>query len=89
MTFVKLIISLLKKLPNRVKFVTIRQKYKRLRNISYTQKVDGAIDLPENFTPEAVAPIIRFMYTGRLDVKTGMFSKIHSTANLLQVFLDT
>ena len=43
------------------------------------------MDLPDNFTPESVAPIIRFMYSGRLDVKTGMFSKLHSTANLMQV----
>jgi hypothetical protein len=48
-------------------------------------KVDGNVDMPESFSPESVAPIIRFMYTGRLDVKTGMFSKIHATAQLLQV----
>ena len=25
---------------------------------------DGMIDMPERFLPDAIAPIIRFMYTG-------------------------
>ena len=45
--------------------------------------------MPANFTPEAVAPIIRFMYTGRLDVKSGMFDQLHDTANDLQMTVLT
>ena len=28
----------------------------------------GAVEMPADFSPEAVAPIVRFMYTGRLDL---------------------
>ena len=27
--------------------------------------VEGIMDMPANFVPEAMAPIIRFMYTGK------------------------
>ncbi|TRY67621.1 hypothetical protein TCAL_03448 [Tigriopus californicus] len=42
--------------------------------------IDGVLDMPTSFTPEAVAPVIRFMYTGKLDIKYGMFSKLKETA---------
>lgn len=42
--------------------------------------IDGVLDMPFTFTPEAVAPVIRFMYTGKLDIKYGMFSKLKETA---------
>ena len=36
---------------------------------------DGVYDMPSCFLPELVAPIIRFMYTGRLDLKSQMFTR--------------
>ena len=36
---------------------------------------DGIYDMPNCFLPELVAPIIRFMYTGRLDLKSQMFTR--------------
>eukprot|EP00095_Tigriopus_kingsejongensis_P010052 maker-scaffold99_size374999-snap-gene-0.21 protein:Tk10052 transcript:maker-scaffold99_size374999-snap-gene-0.21-mRNA-1 annotation:"centrosome-associated zinc finger protein cp190" len=45
--------------------------------------IDGHLDMPSDFTPEAVAPVIRFMYTGRLDMKFGMFPKLRETASLM------
>lgn len=50
---------------------------------------DGEMDMPDHFTPDAVAPIIRFMYTGRLDMKPGMFGKLHDTADALQMAVLT
>ena len=47
------------------------------------------IDMPPNFTPETVAPIIKFMYTGRLEFKQGSFEKLRETAANLQMFVLT
>ena len=47
--------------------------------------VDGAIDMPANFTPETLAPIIRFMYTGKIDLKEATYEKLHETADILQM----
>ena len=41
---------------------------------------DGVYDMPSCFLPELVAPIIRFMYTGRLDLKSHLFTKLRETA---------
>ncbi len=41
---------------------------------------DGIFDMPDSFLPELVAPIIRFMYTGRLDFKSHMFIRLRDTA---------
>ena len=49
----------------------------------------GVIDMPSNFTPETVAPIIKFMYTGRLEFKPGSFQKLRETASDLQMFVLT
>ena len=46
---------------------------------------DGVVDLPDEYTPEAVAPIIRFMYTGKLDIKAGMYSKLRATVEKLDM----
>ena len=46
---------------------------------------DSAIDMPANFTPEAVAPIIRFMYTGKIELKESSYEKLRETAETLQV----
>ena len=51
--------------------------------------VDGVLNLPEEFGPDAVAPVIRFMYTGRLDIKTGMFSRLKKAAELLEMAVLT
>ena len=51
--------------------------------------VDGVLNLPEEFGPDSVAPIIRFMYTGRLDIKTGMFTKLKRAAELLEMAVLT
>lgn len=50
---------------------------------------EGAIDMPANFTPEAVAPIIRFMYTGKLDLKEATYKKLYETAEILQMSVLT
>jgi len=50
---------------------------------------DGAVDMPANFTPEAVAPIIRFMYTGKLDLKEATYKKLYETAEVLQMSVLT
>ena len=47
------------------------------------------IDMPTNFTPETVAPIIKFMYTGRLEFKPGSFEKLREAAASLQMFVLT
>ena len=44
---------------------------------------DGIYDMPSTLLPEYVAPIIRFMYTGRLDLKSHMFAKMKETATTL------
>lgn len=49
----------------------------------------GQIDMPANFTPEALAPIIRFMYTGRLDLKESSYTKMYETAKTLQMSVLT
>lgn len=42
---------------------------------------DGVFDMPSLFLPELVAPIIRFMYTGRLDMKSNiLFTRLRDTA---------
>ena len=51
--------------------------------------IDGAIDMPANFTPESVAPIIRFMYTGKIDLKEGSYKKLYDTAEVLQMSVLT
>ena len=51
--------------------------------------VEGVLNLPEEFGPDAVAPVIRFMYTGRLDIKTGMFSRLKKAAELLEMAVLT
>ena len=33
------------------------------------------IDMTPDFTPDAVAPIVRFMYTGKLDLRASMFAR--------------
>ena len=47
------------------------------------------IDMPPEFTPETVAPIVKFMYTGRLEFKPGSFEKLRETASKLQMFVLT
>ena len=47
--------------------------------------VDNALDMPANFTPEAVAPIIRFMYTGKIELKEQSYEKLYQTAETLQM----
>lgn len=49
----------------------------------------GYINMPGNFTPEALAPIIRFMYTGRLDLKESSYAKMYETAQTLQMSVLT
>ena len=44
---------------------------------------DGIYDMPPTLLPEYVAPIIRFMYTGRLDLKSHMFEKMKATSTTL------
>ena len=44
---------------------------------------DGVYDMPGTLLPEYVAPIIRFMYTGRLDLKSHMFEKMKATSTTL------
>jgi len=51
--------------------------------------IDGCIDMPSTFTPETVAPIIRFMYTGKLEIKDGIFAKLHDAANSLEMSVLT
>ena len=51
--------------------------------------MDGVLNLPEEFGPDSVAPIIRFMYTGRLDIKTGMFTRLKKAAELLEMAVLT
>lgn len=46
---------------------------------------DNAIDMPANFTPETVAPIIRFMYTGKIELKESVYEKLRETAETLQM----
>ena len=46
---------------------------------------DNAVDMPANFTPEAVAPIIRFMYTGKIELKEASYEKLYETAETLQM----
>ena len=46
---------------------------------------DNALDMPANFTPEAVAPIIRFMYTGKIELKESSYEKLYKTAETLQM----
>ena len=44
---------------------------------------NGVYDMPSTLLPEYVAPIIRFMYTGRLDLKSHMFEKMKATSTTL------
>ena len=46
---------------------------------------DGAIDMPANFTPETLAPIIRFMYTGKIELKEATYKSLYETADTLQM----
>ena len=46
---------------------------------------DNTIDMPANFTPETVAPIIRFMYTGKIELKESVYEKLRETAETLQM----
>ena len=46
---------------------------------------DNSIDMPANFTPETVAPIIRFMYTGKIELKESVYEKLRETAETLQM----
>ena len=41
------------------------------------------MDMPEIFLPELVSPAIRFMYTGRLELKNHNVVKLKETANAL------
>jgi len=50
---------------------------------------EGIMDMPSSFLPEAMAPIIRFMYTGRLEVKEESFSRLYETAALLNMSVLT
>ncbi len=46
--------------------------------------------MPDDLTPDLVAPIIRFMYTGRLEVRgEGTFEKLRTTADLLKMSVLT
>lgn len=47
--------------------------------------VEGVFDMPDEFSSEVVAPIINFMYTGRLELEAHMFAKLHNVASKLQV----
>ena len=45
------------------------------------RSLEGIVDLPEEFSPDAVAPIVRFMYTGKLDVRdAATFVKLRTAA---------
>merc|ERR1719220_3052991 len=63
--------------------------FSRLEQEGGEGKEPGQIDMPSNFTPEALAPIIRFMYTGRLDLKEGTYKKMYETAQTLQMSVLT
>lgn len=45
--------------------------------------MDGFFDMPAFFLPEMVAPVVKFMYTGRLDMKSPNFGKLRETAEEL------
>ena len=51
--------------------------------------VDNALDMPANFTPESVAPIIRFMYTGKMELKETSYNNLRETAETLQMSVLT
>lgn len=51
--------------------------------------VDGTMDMPANFLPDAMAPIIRFMYTGKLELREDSFQKLYDTASLLNMSVLT
>ena len=67
-------------------FLQLEQEAK---NNPTTTDEPGVIDMPSDFTPETVAPIIKFMYTGRLEFKQGSFEKLRETASKLQMFVLT
>ena len=43
----------------------------------------SVMDMPDIFLPELVSPAIRFMYTGRLELKNHNVVKLKETANAL------
>ena len=45
--------------------------------------------MPNCFLPELVAPIIRFMYTGRLDFKSHLVTRLRETACTLEIAVLT
>ena len=45
------------------------------------------MDMPDIFLPELVSPAIRFMYTGRLELKNHNVVKLKETANALGEYL--
>ena len=47
----------------------------------------GILDMPDIFLPELVSPAIRFMYTGRLELKNHNVVKLKETANALGEYL--
>ena len=45
--------------------------------------------MPDIFLPELVSPAIRFMYTGRLELKNHNVVKLKETANALGEYILT
>ena len=45
--------------------------------------------MPDIFLPELVSPAIRFMYTGRLELKNHNVVKLKETANALGEYIHT
>ncbi|CAB4058911.1 unnamed protein product [Lepeophtheirus salmonis] len=50
-----------------------------------TQVARGIIDMPHNFTPDVVRPVVNFMYTGRLTTGNASYDRIKETAELLRM----
>jgi len=46
---------------------------------------DGVLDMPDDLKPEAVAAIVRFMYTGRLEVRPGSFDALYDAATKMRM----
>lgn len=48
--------------------------------------INGGVDMPEDLAPDAVAAVVRFLYTGRLDVRgAGTFDRLLATTKRLKI----
>ena len=45
----------------------------------------SAIEMPSHMQPEYVAPIIKFMYTGKLEIRPGTYEELKSVAQQLEM----